>query len=132
MRSDVFHVAPGHCNGITVTDRDAKIPVVFTGCRTSTALDIEEAETSSPNAVGNSRTDPLTLSTTTEASTGVRLEPVLIAHTELPAASNLPSFDASLRNTPFIPLGAVRIAASAGALQTAALAATMGNSNHVA
>jgi hypothetical protein len=57
---------------------------------------------------------------------------VLIAHTEFPAASNRPSFEASLRNTPFVVLGAVRIAASAGALHTAALAAIMGNSNQVA
>jgi len=57
---------------------------------------------------------------------------VLIAQTEFPAASNSPSFDASFRNTPVAAFGAVRIAASTGALQTAALATTMGNSNHVA
>ena len=132
MRSEGFHFAPPHCNGITVTVRDANTPAAFTGCLTSTALDIERTDTSSPNAAGNSRTDPLTLSTTTEASTGVRLEPVLIAQTEFPAASKRPSFDANFRNTPFTPVGAVRIAASAGALHTVALAAIRGNSNQVA
>ena len=132
VRSDDFHVAPAHCSGITVTEREAVTPVVFTGCLTSTADDIERAETSSPSAVGNSSTAPLTLSTVTEASTGVRLEPVLIAQTEFPAASKRPSFDAIFRNTPLAPFGEVRIAASTGPLQTVALNTMIGNSNHIA
>jgi hypothetical protein len=132
VRSEDFHVAPDHCSGITVTVRDAVTPADFTGCLTSTAVDIEWTDTSSPSAVGNSRTEPLTLSTTADESTGVRLEPVLMAHTELPAASKRPSFDASLRNTPLTPCGVGRMAASTGELHTAALNTMTGNSNHVA